>query len=289
MPPSTRKTAKKKESVTREPAKKPPARDQYFSRAVSKALEALEVLQGQPESMALNDIAAHVQLSKTSAFRLLRTLETLGYVTSSGWGKYALAPGVQSVVSTQWLVRLMRHAMPRIQDLSREFHETASLAALFDNRVEVVAVVESPQILRMSNIVGHIVPPNASSLGKAVIAFQSEDRIEKLLRSYGIHRFTEHTIVDRSELFREFEQVRRQGFATDREESVPDGNCFGIPILGEGREVTAAISVSMPKARLRDSAHERAIVEALTEASSRISKELLQAMPAAAGERAASR
>ena len=83
--------------------------------------------------------------------------------------------------------------------------------------------------------------------------------------------------------------MRRQGFATDREESVPDGDCFGVPIVGEGREVTSSISISMPKARLRDSAHERAIVEALSEAAKQISRELLQPMPAAGGDHPAGR
>ena len=46
-------------------------------------------------------------------------------------------------------------------------------------------------------------------------------------------RFTAQTITDRNELDREFDRVRAQGFALDREETVPDGNCFGVPILKE--------------------------------------------------------
>jgi IclR family acetate operon transcriptional repressor len=267
-------TAKK-----RDPARKAEDGGQYFSRAVSKALETLELLQLRQQSMSLDEIARQVQLSKTSVFRLLRTLEAAGYVTTSGWGKYGLAPGVQAIVSTQWLARLLRAATPRLQDLTRDLHETASVAALFHNRIEVIAVIESPQIVRMSNVVGHILPPNASSMGKAITAFQTEERREKLLRSHGIYRFTDHTMVDRSELGREWEQVRLQKFAVDREESVYDGVCFAVPIFGESGEVNAAISVSLPKARLRNGEHEGAIVEALTAAAAQIAADL----PPAAG------
>jgi IclR family acetate operon transcriptional repressor len=249
----------------------------YFSRAVSKALETLELLQLRQESMSLDEIARQVQLSKTSVFRLLRTLEAAGYVTTSGWGKYGLAPGVQAIVSTQWLARLLRTATPRLQVLTRELHETASVAALFHNRIEVIAVVESPQIVRMSNVVGHILPPNASSMGKAITAFQTEERREKLLRSHGIYRFTDHTIVDRSELSREWERVQLQRSAVDREESVYDGVCFAVPIFGESGEVNAAISVSLPKARLRNAEHEAAVVKALTAAAAQIATDLLSA------------
>ena len=262
-------TAKKNNSV-----KKGEDGGQYFSRAVSKALEALELLQLRQESMTLDEIARRVQLSKTSVFRLLRTLEAAGYVTTRGWGKYGLAPGVQSVVSTQWLARLSRAAMPRLQDLTRELHETASLAALFDNRIEVIAVVESPQTVRMSNVVGHILPPNSSSMGKVIAAFQTEERREKLLRSHGIYRFTDHTIVERCELSGEWDRVQLQKFAVDREESVYDGVCFAAPIVGEAGEVNAAISISLPKARLRNAEHEAALVKALTAAAAQIAADL---------------
>jgi DNA-binding IclR family transcriptional regulator len=251
-----------------------PGKDQYISRAVAKALEILEVLQAGNGPMALNDVARRIQLSKTSAFRLLRTLEAAGCLTASEWGKYALAPGVHSVVSTQTVARLLRAGIPVLQHLSRQFRETSSLAALFENRLEVIAVVESSQPLRMSNIVGHILPPNASSLGKAITAFQSEERREKLLRSYGVYRFTEQTIVHRTDLDQEFARVRELKFATDLEESVRDGHCYGVPIFGPGGEVGAAISVSLPKARALTAEHEQVILAALQAAADQIAADL---------------
>ena len=61
-----------------------PRHDKYFSRAVCKALEALEFLRNETNSMSMNEIAQRLQLSKTSAFRLLKTLESMGYVTQDG-------------------------------------------------------------------------------------------------------------------------------------------------------------------------------------------------------------
>jgi DNA-binding IclR family transcriptional regulator len=178
------------------------------------------------------------------------------------------------VVSTQTVARLLRAAIPRLQSLSRQLRETTSLAALFDNRMEVIAVVESPQPIRMSNIVGHILPPNASSLGKAITAFQDDERREKLLRSYGVYRFTEHTITDRTELDHEFARVRERKFATDLEESVSDGHCFGVPIFGPAGDVGAAISVSLPKARVVDADHRKAILAALRATADQIASDL---------------
>jgi DNA-binding IclR family transcriptional regulator len=246
-----------------ETSKEPRGGDQYFSRAVGKALEVLEYLQAELKPLSMNEIAQRIQLSKTSAFRILRTLETLGCVTVDGRGQYMLAPGIHAVTPTQWLGKLHRVGVPYLETLSRELTETSTLAALFENRVEVIAVVESPHVIRMSNVVGHILPPNASSLGKAITAFQPPDQIERLLRSFGTYRFTEHTITDRKVLSREYEGVRLHKYAVDREECAYDGICFCAPIFGANGQVSAAISSSMPKTRLRDTAHEEAIIGAV--------------------------
>ena len=113
--------------------------------------------------------------------------------------------------------------MPHVHALNLELTETVSLAALFENRVEVVAVVESPHDIRMSNVVGHILPPNASSLGKVITAFQPPVQREGLLRSFKIYRFTDQTITDHKDLSREYENIRLQKFAIDREECAPVG------------------------------------------------------------------
>ena len=224
--------------------------------------------------MLLNEVARHVKLSKTSAFRLLCTLEASGYLMQHAAGSYDLVPEVRHIVSSRFLIRLLKTATLAMSDLGRELRETVNLAALFENRVEVMAVEESPEIIRMSNVVGHILPPHASSLGKVITAFQSHERREKLLRSYGIYRFTEHTITDRSQLQREFDTSRAQGYAADREEAVSGGYCLAAPIIAPNGEVPAGISVSLPKLRMKNAEQEEQFVKALKATAARISEAL---------------
>src|SRR5215469_14657236 len=110
-PKTNRKTAQAKHPAGA------PTHDKYFSRAVSKALQALEFLQNETNSMSMNEVAQRLQLSKTSAFRLLRTLEATGYVAQDSRGKYRLAPGMHAVTPTQWLSKLVRAAVPHMQAL----------------------------------------------------------------------------------------------------------------------------------------------------------------------------
>ena len=162
---------------------------------------------------------------------------------------------------------LVDAALPHMRTLSREFGETITLAMHFDNRIEVVSTLDSPHLIRMANTVGRILPPHASSLGKAITAHLPDDIVERLRRSYGTHRFTEHTITDEVALKQEYERVRAQGFSIDAEESVLEGCCFGAAVTGPTAIVIAAISLSLPKMRLRDKAMQKQIVAAVREAA----------------------
>jgi IclR family acetate operon transcriptional repressor len=155
--------------------------------------------------------------------------------------------------------------------LHREFSETVSLAMLFDHHIEVVATLESPQLVRMGNIVGRILPPHASSLGKAVTAFQDDARRVSLMGSYGLHRFTVRTLVDERELAAEFDRIRRDGYSLDAGESALEGYCFGAPIRDASGVTFAALSLSMPKSRLRPAALRTRIIAAVRRAADRIS------------------
>jgi len=241
---------------------------------VGKSLEALEILQCEPAPLPLNDLSRRLKLSKTSAFRLLCTLENAGYVVRNDMSRYLLAPELQRAVSSRFLLKLLQAASPLMRELCRNLRETVSLAALFENRVEVIAVEESPEIIRMSNAVGHILPPNANALAKAISAFQSPDRREKLLRSYGLYRFTPQTITDRSALDAEFEAVRQQRHAVDREESVTEGYCFATPIFSRNGEAQAAIGLALPKSRFRDAGQEERYLAALKTVADAVSAAL---------------
>lgn len=263
-----------KTKSSRKLAAAPKARDRrYFSKVVGKALDLLELVEKSPRPLSLNELTRQVGLAKSSVFRILYTLESAGYINRNEAGQYYPSNRIKSWISGHLVEEVVRVALPKMLDLRRRFRETVSLAVVFENHIEVVEVVESPQLIRMGNTVGRIIPPHASSLGKAITAFQSEPRRETLLRSYGLHRFTERTITDELELARELESVRRAGWACDQEESTSEGFCFGAPILLNG-EAVAAMSISIPETRLPDKAGQKEITTALVEATREVAAEL---------------
>jgi IclR family acetate operon transcriptional repressor len=248
--------------------------EKYFSKVIGKALDVFAILRSSAQPLSLNELTLRLKLAKSSVFRILHTLEVSEYVERDAAGRYSVPAGLRAWAPGQVRAALVEAALPALKELSREFGETVSLAMRFENRVEVIATVESPRLIRMGNTVGRILPPHASSLGKAIAAFQPEDVRDRLVRSYGIHRFTEHTVTDDVELKRQFEAVRSRGYSTDDEESVLEGLCFGVPILDAQGDAIAALSVSSPKTRMRDAQLQKRLVTALRRAASAVARTL---------------
>ncbi len=84
-----------------------------------------------------------------------------GYIERDPSGRYLVAAGVRAWGREQLINDLLDAATSPMRELSREFGETVSLAMRFENRIEVVATIESPQLIRMGNTVGRILPPHA--------------------------------------------------------------------------------------------------------------------------------
>lgn len=250
--------------------------DQYFSRALEKGLKALQLLNETQTGLTLTDAASKLGLTKASAFRITRTLETLGYVAKGEDGRYVLAGGQQPQLPSRAIQGMLQHGAEPLRNLSLQLRETASMAALFENHIEVILVMESPQLIRMGNTAGRILPPHASSLGKSITAFQKREDCDRLLRSYGLSSFTGNTITDELALRKEFEEIRAAGYAEDREESTPGGICFAAPILRPDRIATGAISLSMPKMRLESSGDRKRIIQTVVETAGRISSRIFQ-------------
>jgi IclR family acetate operon transcriptional repressor len=236
---------------TREAASRQATQDPapLSSRALAKGLRILELLASASQPLSLADLAIGLRLGKPSTLRLLQTLSALDYVRKDDDGNYRrglLPPGSPG---TQWTERLLVLASEEILELNHDLAETVSLAALFGDHVRVIHTLESSQHIRMSNFPNRILPPYASSLGKAITAFQPPESVQQLIQVFGVYQITANTLTDPVRIREDLARVREQGYATEIEETVLGGCCVGAPIQERDGTVRAALSVSLPFSR----------------------------------------
>jgi DNA-binding IclR family transcriptional regulator len=222
----------------------------YHPKAVSRTLDVLDSFTDDQPELTLKTLSRTMHMPESSLFRILRTLESRGYLVQGSDGAYSLAPKLLLGRTYERAERIRQAVRPLLEGLASRFDETSSLAYLFEDHIRVLDTVESFHAIRMTNKPGRVIPAHASSLGKAITAFQSRAAVDRILEVYGLVRRTERTVVDRQVLLSEFEQIRSSGYAVDREESVVGGVCIGAAITVDGSPVVAAISTSTPIVRM---------------------------------------
>ena len=245
------------------------ANEQYYLRSIGRALEVLDCFDGKAP-LALKELSIATSLPESTLFRVLLTLEKHGYLAQAVDGTYQLA----SKLRFGWLVEqanaLRDKVRPELERLTQRFNETASMAYLYDDHIQVLDSIETFHEIRISNRIGRVLPPHCSALGKAITAFQERAMAEQIVEVYGLSRRTEFTITDRARLFDEFAAIRATGIACDRQESILGGICYSAALRPGGGPVVAAISLSTPIVRMtaeREEETRRAVLEAAMRAS----------------------
>lgn len=245
----------------------------YYSKAIGRALDVLECFKDGQSTLSLMEISKMCGFPESSLFRILITLEAHRYLYRTDDGSYRLAPKLLlgKLYERAETVRELLH--PYLKQLNSAFNETVSMAFLFEERIQVLDTIESFHDIRITNTLGRVLPPQSSSLGKAITAFQPKEVIDRILNVNGLFQRTERTLVDRSVVLREFEKIRSQGYSEDREESTLGKICFGAPVFDQGKRAIAAISISTPLLRMNEDVEKemiRSLLKMVAEASQTI-------------------
>jgi DNA-binding IclR family transcriptional regulator len=224
--------------------------DRYSSKAVERALDALEAFDSTSEAMSLKELSLATGQPESSLYRTLTTLQKRDYLLQNRNGTYQLTPKVLYGRMYEKAERVKMVARPYLEDLGRRFDETVSLAYLYTDYIQVLDTVETFHPIRVTNRAGRIIPPHCSSMGKIILSYQTNEVADRMLETYGLVRRTEYSISDRQALREEMERSRKAGYAVDRQESMLGGTCYGAPIFSAFGAAVAALSVSTPIQRL---------------------------------------
>jgi DNA-binding IclR family transcriptional regulator len=225
----------------------------YSIAVLDRALDVLEALADGSEPIGVTELARRVGATKSAAYRILANLERRGYVSKdASTARYSLGTrlaylGQRSLGTFD----LRQVARPVMEELYRQFHETVNLGVLEGDEVVYIDMVESNHGLRMAARVGARDYAHSTALGKAILAFQPPEVIQRRLQRPLPPR-TANTITDPGLLAAELERVRERGFAEDHAENELGARCVGAPIFDHAGTVIAALSVSSPESRLDD-------------------------------------
>src|ERR1044072_3100669 len=216
------------------------------STAIERAMGIFEAVAERKSGLTLSEICRHLEIPKSSASYLLRTLKNLGYLHfDAASGKYRLGLKVMSLGQRVEIgTDVKEAAVPVLQKLVEKTNLTAHLAVLDDGEAVYVAKVEPRSFIRMDTWVGKRMQVNSTGVGKAMAAYLRPSDIEALIKQQGLKKRTAKTITIQTTFWQELEKVRAKGYAIDDEENSQGARCVAVPVFDSLGNAIAAIGLS---------------------------------------------
>jgi IclR family KDG regulon transcriptional repressor len=221
-------------------------------QSLGRAFAILEEVARHREGIGLADLSKRVGLHNSTAFHLVKTMVSLGYIRQEKDTKrYRVGrPLFALAASSLDEIEMVNVATPVLEDLARDTGESSHFAVRMGDAVTVIARTSGPGAFQLTDRVGVVRPAHCTALGKIILAALRPDQLQRYLERVELTPSTEKSITDIAVLGREIEEIRRSGIAFDDGEFNLEVRCVAVPVRDFTGQIIGALGISGPVWRL---------------------------------------
>lgn len=229
-----------------------------YVQALARGLTILALFDVEHPEWSLQEIAARTGISRTTAYRMLRTLEWREYVAfDPETERYhlgrAMIPGAYLALS---YVGFARSTHPFLEELAKETGETVELTVESAQGAVVVDQVATSHPFKPNLPIGRTLRNMANSAVRMWAATRPPEERARLLRESQL-KLTPHTTTDPEELAAMLDRAALEGVAYDLEEQDLGVCAVSAPVFGPDGDVRAVLTVVAPSDRFGPEAREK--------------------------------
>lgn len=248
-------------------------------RAVGRALAIFDAFDNEHLSLSLQEISERIRMPKTTAFRLVNTVERAGFLIRLDNQQYCLslklvrlAGMVRSTLSIRDIAR------PILAEVNAKTSETITLNTVSGCERMVLEVVDTPSPLMSMARQGQHMPLLLGASSRILMAHMDKAELEQVLKVTAAGKD-----LDRPALDRELSRFLRQGYALSRSQRVAGLTAIAVPVFEIDGRVRHCLALTGPSVRV--DAMDLDFAEIMIAAGHDLSNRL-GAQPASVGEAA---
>lgn len=212
--------------------------------AVDRAMSLFELLASSRTGLTLSELSRKLNIPKSTAHYLVYTLATRGYVQKTGNGRHSLGLRFRDVASASTAEStLSTLATPYLRQITSRLNLTTTLTVLRGAQAVIIGKVTAANDAGGGAWVGRHLDLHCTAQGKALIAFLSEEELDRLFGGRALAQFTRKTISSVGALKTHLAEVRARGFSINDEEHVQGIRAVAAPVVDPLGVVVAAVSV----------------------------------------------
>ena len=219
-------------------------------RPTERVLDILELLSNSEDGMTLTELSKALNAPKSSIMPLVHTMTARNFIyMQKNTLRYFIGVATYSVgITYNNRKTSLQFIQQEMSNITTQTNETCQLGIQSRNMVLYIAKKEAPQPIRLMSSVGKQLPLYCTGLGRALLAYKSEEEIRSLFPEV-LTAYTPHTLATVDDLIKELELTRQRGYALEHEETNLMVNCIAVS-LDYNNAPIAALSVSIPTFRI---------------------------------------
>lgn len=243
-------------------------------QSIERAALVLESLKGE-RHLGITEIAERLDLKPLTVHGIVKTLVAHGLVVQEKDGpRYQLGPALLRLSSVFLDNHEVRGRSLRwMAELAERTGCAIRLGVELFEEVMVIHHVARPDGTHQMAETGISIPAHASALGKVLIAYDAHP-FGDVLADSPLRSLTGETVTELETLRTELDEVRRRGFAIEREEAVLGESSLAAPIADRSGHAVAAVAIVLPASAWRELEPDPAMIDALRETARGISRDL---------------
>jgi DNA-binding IclR family transcriptional regulator len=216
-------------------------------QVIDRAALLLTLLSESRKPLALRELADKAELQRSTARRILASLEKHGFCERDRQSRYRLGLRLFQFGSVvQGRLEIRECAQPHIEHLADETHLTVNLCVLQGARAVCIDRIDGHHAQSFALAVGGSLPLHAGAAPRALLAHLPEAALDSYLsRPEGsLERFTTNTITSTSALREDVEGIRVCGWSHGNEDVTEGFSALGAPVFDHRSQAIGAISAS---------------------------------------------
>lgn len=227
-----------------------PRNDPDHVASLARGLAVLEAFRGVDGGLTLTDLSRRVGYDRAVVRRMLKTLQSLGYVAMAG-RSFALTPRVLSLAAAFLTSSTIANRLqPVLEQINAESNESCSAAVLDGDEIVYIARAAGRRIMSVALSVGSRLPAHCTSMGRVLLAGLPEAERDRRLAHLPLAAMTPRTIIDPAEFRDAVLRARADGYALVDEELEIGLRSIAVPVTTTRGTVVAAVNVSLHAARV---------------------------------------
>lgn len=219
-------------------------------QSVERAMEIVETAM-EMEGAGVSELAAELDIAKSTIHGYLATLHHLGYLVKEEEGYQIGTRFLRFGEYSRTREPEYRMAAKKVTELAEETEERSQFVIEELGRGVFLYRESGAHAVETGSGTGKRMYLHATSAGKAILAHLPDETIDQILDRWGLPAVTPATITDEGTLRDELAEIRERGFALNREENIEGLHAVGVPVQRQDGTVIGALSISSPTHRLK--------------------------------------